>query len=80
VDYKQTLQLPRTEFPRRADLVAREPRRLAHWDQLGLYRVIQARRADAALVRVECSQCQRERVRASFGPHPLRHELRYVPQ
>ncbi len=46
-DLKDTLQLPKTDFPMRANLVAREPLRLAHWEKRDLYRAIQARRASA---------------------------------
>jgi isoleucyl-tRNA synthetase len=31
MDYRDTLNLPRTEFPMKADLVAREPQRLQRW-------------------------------------------------
>src|SRR5579862_4655518 len=47
MDYKDTLNLPRTDFPMKADLVAREPERLAHWEKTGLYCKIQAARAQA---------------------------------
>src|SRR5262249_14410574 len=47
MDYKNTLNLPRTDFPMKADLVAREPERLKKWDAAGLYQRIQARRAGA---------------------------------
>ncbi len=47
MDYKNTLNLPRTDFPMKADLVAREPERLAQWEKTGLYRKIQAARAQA---------------------------------
>jgi isoleucyl-tRNA synthetase len=53
-DYKNTLNLPRTGFPMKADLVAREPERLAKWNDRGpdgkgknLYERIQAARANA---------------------------------
>lgn len=46
-DLKNTLLLPQTDFPMRANLVKREPERLAHWDKLDLYAAMQARRADA---------------------------------
>ena len=45
MDYKETLNLPRTDFPMKADLVTREPARLARWQQEGLYETIQAARA-----------------------------------
>jgi isoleucyl-tRNA synthetase len=37
MDYKATLNLPRTEFPMRASLAEREPEILRHWRDLGLY-------------------------------------------
>jgi len=47
MDYKNSLNLPKTEFAMKADLVAREPRRLDLWERHGLYARIQARRKDA---------------------------------
>jgi len=46
-DYKNTLNLPQTGFKMKADLVAREPERLAQWEAGRLYQRIQARRAGA---------------------------------
>ena len=37
VDYKDTLNLPRTEFPMRAGLPKREPDWLARWAEIGVY-------------------------------------------
>jgi len=42
-DLKDTLQLPKTDFPMRANLVQREPARLARWEKLGLYERIQGK-------------------------------------
>jgi isoleucyl-tRNA synthetase len=47
MDYKNTLNLPRTGFPMKADLVAREPERLKKWESGKLYEKIQAARAGA---------------------------------
>lgn len=47
MEYKDTLNLPRTDFAMKADLVAREPQRLEKWEQSGLYAKIQAARANA---------------------------------
>ena len=44
-EYRDTLFLPKTDFPMRAGLPKREPEWLAHWDRIGLY---QAQRAQAA--------------------------------
>jgi len=47
MDYKDTLNLPRTDFPMKADLVTREPERLKKWEAAGLYQKIQESRAGA---------------------------------
>ena len=47
MEYKDTLNLPRTDFAMRADLVTREPERLKKWEAAGLYPKIQAARAQA---------------------------------
>jgi isoleucyl-tRNA synthetase len=47
MDYKNTLNLPQTDFPMKADLVTREPARLKKWETAGLYAAIQAQRAGA---------------------------------
>jgi len=47
MEYKDTLNLPRTDFPMKADLVTREPERLKKWQAARLYERIQAARADA---------------------------------
>jgi isoleucyl-tRNA synthetase len=36
-EYKDTLNLPQTDFPMKANLAEREPQMLAYWQQLGLY-------------------------------------------
>ena len=36
-DYKETLNLPQTGLPMRANLAQREPRMLAHWQELDIY-------------------------------------------
>src|SRR5882724_4016507 len=47
MDYKNTLNLPQTGFPMKADLVAREPQRLEKWEAAQLYQKIQSGRAHA---------------------------------
>jgi len=37
MDYKGTLNLPKTDFPMKADLSRREPERLKRWEALGIY-------------------------------------------
>ena len=46
-DYKNTLNLPNTEFPMRGNLAAREPLMLADWDKRSLYQKIRTARAGA---------------------------------
>ncbi|HEY5044187.1 MAG TPA: isoleucine--tRNA ligase [Verrucomicrobiae bacterium] len=47
MDYKDTLNLPRTDFAMKADLVTREPERLKKWEAAKLYEKIQASRVGA---------------------------------
>ena len=42
-DWKDTLNLPRTDFPMKANLPATEPVTIARWDEMGLYTRIRAR-------------------------------------
>ncbi len=37
LDYKSTLNLPKTDFPMRAGLPKREPEWLARWEEIGIY-------------------------------------------
>ena len=46
-ELKDTLLLPKTDFPMRANLVQREPGRVAHWEKTDLYSKIQAKRANS---------------------------------
>ena len=49
MNYKDTLLLPKTDFPMKADLVTREPERLKIWEEQGLYAQIQDARKGAPL-------------------------------
>ena len=46
-DYKNTLNLPQTGFPMKANLAAREPETLKAWQDMGLYRRLRETRAGA---------------------------------
>jgi isoleucyl-tRNA synthetase len=46
-ELKATLNLPHTDFPMKANLPQSEPRRLASWEQEGLYQQIRSVRQDA---------------------------------
>ena len=48
-NYKETLNLPRTEFPMKANLAAREPELLRVWEETRLYQQIQKSREDREL-------------------------------
>jgi isoleucyl-tRNA synthetase len=48
-NYKDTLNLPRTDFPMKANLAAREPEMLKAWKETDLYREIQKSRAGREL-------------------------------
>jgi isoleucyl-tRNA synthetase len=45
MDYKATLNLPRTDFPMRANLAEREPQLLADWERMDLYGELRRQRA-----------------------------------
>ncbi len=49
MDYKSTLNLPRTEFPMKANLPQKEPERLAWWEQERIYQRIQDSRRGCPL-------------------------------
>ncbi len=40
MNYKKTLNLPRTDFPMKADLATKEPAVLKKWKEIGLYQLI----------------------------------------
>ena len=48
-NYKDTLNLPKTDFPMKANLAAREPEILKRWEESRLYEQIQKARAGAEL-------------------------------
>jgi isoleucyl-tRNA synthetase len=44
-DYKKTLNLPETAFPMKANLPQNEPKRLAAWNEIDIYRLIREKSA-----------------------------------
>ncbi len=46
-DWKDTLNLPKTKFSMKANLQVTEPQMLAHWDEIGLYRLLREQRRGA---------------------------------
>jgi isoleucyl-tRNA synthetase len=49
MDYKSTLNLPKTEFPMKANLAQAEPKMLAWWDSFGIYKRLREVSADRPL-------------------------------
>src|SRR2546422_7658165 len=49
MDYKATLNLPKTAFPMKANLQEREPTMLAWWEQFGIYKRLRHVAADRPL-------------------------------
>jgi isoleucyl-tRNA synthetase len=49
MDYKGTLNLPKTDFPMKANLAHAEPQMLAWWDEIGLYKRLREVSADRPL-------------------------------
>lgn len=45
--YRQSLNLPQTDFPMRAGLVTNEPASVERWQKAGIYQKLRERRADA---------------------------------
>lgn len=50
VELKDTLNLPVTDFPMRANLTAREPKRIAFWEETQLYKRLQEKNAGTGKV------------------------------
>ena len=50
VDYKDTVNLPRTDFPMRADLATREPAQLKAWSEQLVYARLLEALGDTGLV------------------------------
>src|SRR5947209_13752784 len=49
LDLKTTVNLPRTDFPMKANLPESEPKTLARWEAAGLYQQIRVARSGAPL-------------------------------
>jgi isoleucyl-tRNA synthetase len=64
IDYKSTLNLPKTDFPMRAGLPKREPEWLAKWEKIGVY----DRLRDKALARTGENGNTREPFTLHDGP------------
>jgi hypothetical protein len=66
-ELKDTLLLPKTDFPMRAGLVQREPGRVAHWEQLDLYNQIQPSARTAPRAPSSCMTARRSPTATSIS-------------
>ena len=73
-EWKDTVNLPRTDFPMKANLQTAEPEALARWEAMDLYGQIRAHAARRAEVRLPRRPAVRER------PDPPRHGAQQDPQ
>ena len=73
-EWKDTLNLPRTDFPMKANLQTAEPQALARWKEMRLYERIREHRAGRPEVRAARRAAVRER------PDPPRHRDEQDPQ
>ena len=73
-DLRTTLNLPKTDFPMKANLPQAEPQRLAHWKQEDLYGQLRKARAGRAALRAARRAALRQR------PHPPGHRAQQDPE
>ena len=73
-EWKDTVNLPRTDFPMKANLPTSEPETLARWAAMDLYGKIRERRAGRAEVRPARRPAVRQR------QHPHRHGAQQDPE
>ena len=64
MDYKATLNMPKSGFPMRAGLPKREPEMLKHWEEMDLYNVMLKKNEG------------KPRFALHDGARPLRHGVR----
>ena len=74
LDLKSTLNLPKTDFPMKANLPQNEPKMLAHWEKIRIYDQIRAVAAGRAHLRPARRAALRQR------PHPPRARAEQVPE
>ena len=71
-DWKDTLNLPRTDFPMKANLPATEPATIARWDAMGLYARLARRAPRAPDVRAARRPAVRQRRRSTSATRSTR--------
>ncbi len=73
-DYRETLFLPDTPFPMKAGLPQKEPERVKHWAEIGLYELLRDDARRAAEIRAARRPALRER------RHPYRARGKQDPE
>ena len=69
-ELKKTINLPKTDFPMKANLPQNEPKMLERWEQMGIYeRIREARKGRAPL-----HSARRSSLHQRAHPHGHRHE------
>ena len=67
LELKATINLPKTDFPMKANLPQNEPKMLARWEEMRIYDLIRKSRAGVADLRAARWTAVRQR------SHPSRH-------
>ena len=49
-DYSETLNLPKTDFPMRANLPQNEPKLIKYWDDIKLYKLLQSKSGESSVI------------------------------
>lgn len=77
MDYKNTLNMPKSGFPMRAGLPKREPEMLKHWEEMDLYNLMLKERGQAPLRPARWPSVLQRRIahgsRAQQVPEGLHH-------
>ena len=55
-NYKDTLFLPKTNFPMRAALPSREPAWLKHWEELDIYHRLRAKKGKRKIANINAKK------------------------
>ena len=74
-DYKDTLKLPSTAFPMKANLAQREPEVLAFWEKEGIYaRMIEAAKGQPKSIVKSCNSSYTQQIREDSWPSDV-HQM-----
>ena len=77
MEYKKTLNMPKSGFPMRAGLAQREPDMLKHWEEIDLYNELLKKNEGKPLFVLQ--RCAAHGSRAEQGAEGLHHpQLRHA--